>query len=181
VTDRSQLRQPPGVVAFVLLVCTLVGLFAGFGTRQLVTRLANAANLDQNGLGPHGTTGVVIPTSTATLLPAPTSPAALSSEFTGFSIQAQVSPNPVAPGQQFTITATVIAKDGVTPLGGVSCTIGGSLLPQWPAGKVSNANGKATWSLRAPSVSKGAYTVKVSATGYKGYFYFTLVSVTITS
>ena len=183
--DRPQLRQPPGVVAAVLLICTLVGLLAGVGTRQLVTRLTNAAHLGQDGLGPHGTTSTFTPTSTAGPLRSPTATASIPGEFSGFTLRAQVSLPSVAPGQQFTITATVIAKDGVTPLGGVLCSIGApgdgneSLFPQWPAGIVSNTNGEATWTLQAPNVPKGTYYVKVSATGVRGYFYFTDASVTI--
>jgi hypothetical protein len=184
VTDRSQLRQPPSVVAVVLLICALVGLFAGYGTRQLVTHLTNAAELGQGGLGPKSTASAVVPKSSATPLPSPTT-AAIPGEYTGFKIQAQVTPASVAPGKHFTITATVIAKDGVTPLGGVLCSIGaagsggGSLFAQWPAGIVSNSNGEAAWTLQAPSVAAGTYSVKVSATGYKGYFWFVDVSVSI--
>ena len=182
-TDRSQLRQPPSVVAVVLLICALVGLLAGFGTRQLVTRLTNAADLGQGGLSPSGTASAVVPTSSATQLPSPTT-AAIPGEYTGFKIQAQVTPASVAPGQQFTITATVIAKDGVTPLGGVLCSLGAAggggepLFTQWPAGIVSNSNGEAVWTLQAPSVASGTYTIKVTATGTK-WFYYALISVTI--
>jgi hypothetical protein len=185
VADRPQLRQPPGVVAAVLLICTLVGLLAGVGTRQVVTRLTNATHLGQDGLGPHGTTSAVTPTSTAGPLRSPTATAANPGEFSHFTVQAQVSPSSVAPGQQFTITATVIARDGVTPLGGVLCSIGApgdgnqSLFPQWPAGIVSNTHGEATWTLQAPNVPKGTYYVKVSATAANGNFYFADVSVII--
>jgi hypothetical protein len=184
VADRPPLRQPPGVVAAVLLTCALVGLLAGVGTRQVVTRLTNAANLGRNGLGPNSTTSAVTPTSTAGSLPSPTATTGTTGEFTGFTVRAQVSPASVAPGQQFTITATVIAKDGVTPLGGVLCSIGApgggtaSLFPQWPAGKVSDTNGEAVWTLLAPSVASGTYSIKVTATGTR-WFYYALVSVTL--
>jgi hypothetical protein len=166
----------------VLLICSLVGLLAGFGTSKLVSTLANAANLGQNGLGPHRTS-TVTPTSSAALLPSPTA-TAIPSDISGFKVQAQVSPTAVVPGQQFTVTATVIAKDGVTPLGGILCTLGGtgggnrSLFPQWPAGIVSNSNGEATWTLVAPHVSAGTYNVKVSATG-ADWSYYIITSVTI--
>jgi hypothetical protein len=184
VADRPPLRQPPGVVAAVLLVCALVGLLAGVGTRQLVTRLTNATNPGQNALGPYGTTSAASPTSTAESLPSPLATTGTTGELTGFTLRAQVSPASVAPGQQFTITATVIAKDGVTKLGGVLCSIGatgggnGSLFSQWPAGKVSDTNGEAVWILQAPNVAPGTYSIKVTGTGTR-WFYYALVSVTI--
>ncbi|MFI5273728.1 MAG: hypothetical protein ACHQ4H_11910, partial [Ktedonobacterales bacterium] len=92
----------------------------------------------------------------------------------GFLLTAVISPASVAVGQPFTVTVTVVAKDGVTPLAGVACTMQAAphaapLLTAWPAPAVSDVTGKAIWSLTAPAAAPGTYTLDISAVGTGGW------------
>jgi hypothetical protein len=101
-------------------------------------------------------------------------------------VKAVVSPNSVAPGQPFTVTATVIAADGVTPLEGVACGMGAApgsapLFTTWPPPAVSDASGHATWSLSIPTTATpGTYVLDISAHGSDGWTTHWRPSITVT-
>jgi hypothetical protein len=98
-------------------------------------------------------------------------------------LQVQVSPASVSQGQQFTVTATVLAKDGITPLAGASCAIsaasGPSLFTSWPTAIVSNTQGIAAWTLQAPAVAPGRYEMRVQGNGSRGYYVYVDASIVI--
>jgi hypothetical protein len=184
------LRQslPPVVVGILLLACTVSGLAAGVGAHRLVDSVGFGHISGTQ--GNHATGSVspgISPAASASAgggLPTVT----VSPQSTGFSLSAQVSPTAVKVGQQFSVTVTVIAYDGTTPLGSVRCTLGppgnsrGSgpaLFSQWPKSVVSDSAGKVVWVLQAPNMPAGTYQLVVSATGTHGYFYFTVVLLTI--
>jgi hypothetical protein len=189
------LRQslPPIVVGILLLACTVSGLAAGVGAHRLVNSAGSGAI---SGTGPgtqgnHATSSVSPDTTPAASASAggdglPTVTA--SAQLTGFFLSAQVSPTAVTVGQQFSVTVTVTAHDGRTPLGGVHCTLGPpgngrgsgpSLFSHWPAPVVSDPKGKAGWVLQAPNMPAGRYELVVSATGTRGYYVYEVVPLTI--
>jgi hypothetical protein len=189
------LRQalPPIVVGILLLACTVSGLAAGVGARRVV---------DNSGFGPISGTGPGTQGNHATSSVSPdTTPAGSASaggglptvtaspQSTGFTLSAQVSPTAVTVGQQFSVTVTVIANDGTTPLGGVRCTLGppgngrGSgpaLFSHWPGPVVSDSQGEGSWTLQAPNVPAGRYQLVVSATGTHGYYTWVVMDITFT-
>jgi hypothetical protein len=192
VAQGPRKRQTPLAVALILLMCTVTGLVTGAGTRQLVTGLASSGTGTPPGINAEGTgTTASRNPATATSMPDPSPGAAgtatpvLPGDLTGFKLQVQVSPISVAVGQQFTIAVTVIARDRITPLEGVPCSIGApavqgvQLFTDWPPAVISNARGIAIWTLQAPNVPQGTYAMKISATGAGGYYYYTVASIVI--
>ena len=189
VAQYSGMRRPPQplVVALILVVCTATGLVAGVRTRQIINGLAQSSTFIPGGQGGSGTgtasTNGIVPTSSPKGNVLPTATPASGTGFTGFTLLVRVSPTVVAPGEQFTVIVTVIAKDRVTPLGGVLCTLGGStsLFAKWPAAVLSTVKGRAMWTLQAPNVPVGTYKLEVSANGTRGYFYYTVAFLQISS
>ena len=190
------LRQslPPIVIGIILLACTVTGLAAGVGVRQLVngagfgvTSGTGPGKQDNHATGSTGPDVTAPPAASPTVGGAGLPTVTASAQATGFQLSAQVSPTVVAAGQQFSVTVTVVAHDGRTPLEGVDCTLGPppsgddgpSLFTQWPRSAVSNSQGKAGWTLQAPSVHAGTYELQVQGTGTHGYFFYTLVFLTI--
>jgi hypothetical protein len=178
-------QPPPQVVALILLICTITGLIAGAGTRQLVTSLVLRGIGTPSSIGAQGTsTGSLGNSATVLPDPSPTIAGTLPPSLPD-KLQVQVSPASVSQGQQFTITVTVLAKDGTTPIEGVPCsiaaaTVGGvQLFTDWPPAVVSNAQGLATWTLQAPDVTPGRYSVKITATASDGYYVYVVEYIVI--
>lgn len=169
---------PPQVVALILLTCVITGLIAGAGTRQLVAGLVLHGSGTPSGIGARST-GTSSPGNAATTAPdpSPTIAGTLPPSLPG-ELQVQVSPTSVSQGQQFTITVTVLAKGSATPIEGVPCSIGAAttggvqLFTDWPPAVISNAQGIATWTLQAPDVTPGRYSVKITATSPGGYYVY---------
>ena len=167
--------------ALIFVVCAFSGLAAGVTTRAFASGALTAASLSIPGSSRS---------TTATHTPAQPSPSATTPPATivppaGFRVTAVVTPNSVAPGQPFTVTASVVASDGVTPLAGVACNMGAApgsppLFTTWPPPAVSDMTGHATWSLTAPN-APGQYTLDVSAHGAGGWVADWQPSITITA
>ena len=169
------------LAAVALVVCVGSGLAAGTFSRGLVTRLGGSVATQTTTQVSHGATQ-----ATGSSTPSPTPlPAQLAAS--GFTLTTTAAPNHVAAGQQFTVIATVVAGDGVTPVPGLTCTMRAPsegarpLFQQWPAPQVTDAKGVATWTLTAPQVQPGQYAVDVIAYGQHGYWYNWHAAVTITS
>jgi hypothetical protein len=169
-------------------MCIVTGLIAGAGTRQLVAGLVLRGAGTPAGIGESSGTSSPGNPGTVTGRPDPSpsttdTPTSAPGELGAFTLQVQVLPASVSAGQHFTVTATVLAKDHITPLEGVSCTIGAAgnakLLTVWPAAVVSDARGMAAWTLAAPNVTPGTYDMEVKGTGSSGYWYYTYASITI--
>jgi hypothetical protein len=173
------------VVALILLICIITGLIAGAGTRQLVAGLVLRGAGTPSSTGAQGTSSLGnSPTATSAPDPSPTIAGTLSPSLPG-ELQVQVSPASVTQGQQFTITVTVLATGGTNPIEGDSCSIGAAatggaqLFTDWPPAVVSNAQGKATWTLQAPNVTPGRYAVKITATTPDAYYIYVVQYITI--
>jgi hypothetical protein len=180
---------PPQVVALILLTCIITGLIAGAGTQRLVASLVLRGANTPSGISGLSTgspgnlaTATSPPGSSPSAIVTPTS--SPQGGLTGFSVQEQVSPAAVSVGQQFTVTATVLAKDSLAPLEGVSCTIGAAggakLFADWPAAVLTNTHGIAAWILQAPNVTPGTYQMKVQGDGSRGYYVYVDASIVIT-
>lgn len=169
------------LLALLFVACALSGLAAGATTRVVAGGVlsVSGANFPDRG------------SSSATHTPARPSPSPTTRPATivapsGFKVKAVVTPNSLAPGQPFTVTATVTASDGVTPLAGVACNMGtaqGSapLFTTWPSPAVSDTTGHATWSLTVPATATpGVYVLDISAHGAGGWMADWQPSVTVT-
>ncbi len=169
------------LLALLFVACALSGLAAGVTTRAVAGGALTASRTPATGRtsGPTHTPAQPSPSVT-------TPPATIVPPY-GFSLTAVVTPRSVAPGQPFTVTATVISPDGVTPLAGVECDLGAApgsapLLATWPQPAISDASGQASWSLTAPATATpGSYVLDISAHGARGWRYDSRPSLTITS
>lgn len=168
------------LLALLFVACALSGLAAGVTTRAVAGGALTASATRSP--GQRSTSGPTRPPAQPSP-PATTPPATIVAPY-GFTVTAIVIPRSVAPGQNFTVTATVTAADGVTPLAGVACNLGAApgsapLFATWPPPAISDATGHATWSLTAPNVP-GSYVLDISAHGAGGWRYDSRPSVTIT-
>src|SRR5262249_52358761 len=153
------------------------GLGAGFITR---------AALDGLDIVGRASTPTGRPTATAVESPTP-SPTPTMSPLLGpshFTFRATAAPRTVSPGQTFTISAALVAADGITPVANVTCYLrapNGSppLYTPWPEPIVSDATGQVIWRLTAPSVAPGIYAIEVYALGERGWSFHFDPSVTI--
>lgn len=166
------------LLALLFVACALSGLAAGVTTRA-VAGGALTASLPAS--LPSGATHTPARPS-----PSATTPPATIVAPSGISVRAVVTPSSLAPGQPFTVTATVTAPDGVTPLAGVACSMDAApgsapLFATWPPPAVSDAMGHATWSLTAPTTATpGSYVLNISARGAHDWLTYWQPSVTIT-
>ncbi len=164
------------VLAVAVVLCAVTGITAGLLTHGVVDALTHTAA--RTATSPAQTANA--PTATVppagTVIPDP-----------GFSLSAVASPNTVAAGQHVTVTATIVAPDGVTPLAGVQITLQApeqdlpGLLSQWPDPAISDAQGHVTWELTAPTVTAGTYGVEVRAMGAHKYSYHYVMRITVTA
>lgn len=168
------------LLALLFVACALSGLAAGVSTRAFASGVLTVASMSI-----PGGVGSATPTHTpAQPSPSATTPPATIVAPSGFRVKAVVTPNSVAAGQPFTVTATVTAPDGMTPLAGVACNIAAApgsppLFTTWPPPAVSDATGHATWSLTAPN-TPGQYTLDISGHGAGGWVTDWQPSITIT-
>lgn len=169
------------LLALLFVACALSGLAAGFTTRAVASGALTVANMSIPG-GARSVTSTHTPARPSPSATAPATNVAPS----GFLVKAVVTPASVAPGQPFTVTATVIAADGATPLEGIACSMGAApgsapLFATWPPPAVSDASGQATWSLTVPTATTpGAYVLDISAHGAGGWMTDWRPSVTVT-
>lgn len=169
------------LLALLFVACALSGLAAGVTTRAFASNSLTASLPPTSGRASGPTHTPAKPTPSAT-----TPPATIVAP-SGFLVKAVVTPNSVAPGQPFTVIATVIAADGATPLEGVACSMStapGSppLFATWPPPAVSDATGHATWSLTVPATTTpGTYVLDISARGAGDWMTDWRPSVNVTS
>jgi len=169
------------VLAVAVVLCAVTGITAGLLTHGVVDALTHssaAATAARTATSPAQTANA--PTATVppagTVIPDP-----------GFSLSAVASPNTVAAGQHVTVTATIMAPDGATPLAGVQITLQApeqdlpGLLSQWPDPAISDAQGQVTWELTVPTVTAGTYGVEVRAMGTHKYSYHYITRITVTA
>ncbi|MGO8946822.1 MAG: hypothetical protein ACLQUY_03970 [Ktedonobacterales bacterium] len=189
--EHPGLRQsiPPLVIGFILLAFTVTGLAAGVGARHLVDGLARSSpspNSHAEQSASATRTASVQPTAAAQLSPSveASETATTGAGYTGFTLSVSVSPAVVASGQQFTVTAVVVAHNHVSRLSGVPCTLvslGSGAFPFTPAppAKLSDAQGEVSWPLKATTASTGTYTLQVEGTGSLEYYYDVDVTVQV--
>jgi len=173
------MRRPlsGAVVALLLLLFAATGLMAGALTHILVISPA----IIQGGApaAHHQPT----PTSTAPTPTATTAPVAVSGAFT---LSIAVSPADVAlaPGQQIQVNVQALRPNGQTPVAGLKCVLGAptgsrSLLARWPTPAVTNAAGRATWTITVPSKATGKYKIEATAHASDGSYYYVYMSVSV--
>jgi hypothetical protein len=177
----SPARSRTLVLAAAVVLCAVTGIAAGLLTHGVVdalTRSSAAATATRTATSPAQTANA--PTATvppaATVIPDP-----------GFTLSAVASPNTVAAGQHVTVTATIVAPNGATPLVGVQITLQApeqdlpGLLSQWPDPAISDAQGHVTWELTVPAAAAGTYGVEVRAMGAHKYSYHYVTRITVTA
>ena len=177
----SPARSRTLVLAAAAVLCAVTGIAAGLLTHGVVdtlTRSSAAATATRTATSPAQTANA--PTTTvppaATVIPDP-----------GFTLSAVASPNTVAAGQHVTITTTIVAPNGATPLVGVQITLQApeqdlpGLLSQWPDPAISDAQGHVTWEITVPAVAAGTYGVEVRAVGAHKYSYHYVTRITVTA
>ena len=170
-------RLPAAVVAVVLALCAIVGFGTGVTSHFVLRGLGFGA-------APTATLQLTdTPTPTLSPSPSPTLPTTLPPR--GFTLSASAAPNALISGESFTVSVLVLAADGVTPVGNAACYLQAPrhgaqpLFTQWPAPQVTTADGKAAWTLTAPSVAPGVYGLEVIAYGQHGWSYRFDTSVTV--
>jgi hypothetical protein len=170
------------VLAAATVLCAVTGIAAGLLTHGVVdalTRSSAAATATKTSTSSPSQTANA-PTATvpaaSTVIPDP-----------GFTLSAVASPNTVAAGQHVTVTATIVAPNGATPLVGVQITLQApeqdlpGLLSQWPDPAISDAQGHVTWELTVPAAAAGTYGVEVRAMGAHKYSYHYVTRITVTA
>lgn len=170
-------------IAALLVLCCVSGLATGVLARSLSGQpQAAITRFTPPGSHPAATSG------SAAASPSPTaSPTATQTivQATGFSFTVAPFPTQVAPGQQFTVTVTVLSASQA-PLPGIQCFMRApsdgspSLFQDMPTPQVSNATGQAAWNLTAPSVSPGTYRIEVIAYGSHSYEYHAYAHLIVT-
>lgn len=175
-----------GLLAFVLLACSLSGLAAGVFANQLAH---GGSRID---LGLSGSQSTASASQSATK-PTSTSAATATSVPTivaqpGFTLKLTATPNVLKAGADFTATVVATSASG-SPVVGLTCYLrapeGNSrlapLYDQWPPAAVTDTSGTAAWHLKAPQTNSGTYGIEVVAYGTNNYQYSWLVHVTIIS
>lgn len=172
------------IIAIVLVLCCVSGLATGVLAQSLSGQTQAAiTTLTPPGGHPAATTAPAQAAPSPT--PSPTVPQTIV-QATGFSFSVAASPAQVAPGQQFTVTVTVLSAANA-PLPGIQCfwrapSDGSpSLFQDMPTPQVSNANGQAIWNLTAPAVSPGTYRIEVIAYGSHSYEYHAYAHLVVTA
>jgi hypothetical protein len=170
------------MLAAAAVLCAVTGIAAGLLTHGVVdalTRPSAAATATR--------TSTSAPSQTANAPTATVPPVGTVIPDPGFTLSAVASPNTVAAGQHVTVTATIVAADGITPLAGVQIMLQApeqdlpGLLSQWPDPVISDAQGHATWELTVPAVAAGAYGVEVKAFGTHKTSYHFITRITVTA
>jgi hypothetical protein len=175
--DAFRMGTRPLIAALVLLLFALSGLGAGIATRTALDSFGSAGEAEAPTTMPAATVAETpMPPST------PTVPQLLGPSH--FTFKAAASPRTLVPGQAFTISAVLVAADGVTPVANVTCYLRAPddttpLLAPWPAPVLSNATGQAIWSLTAPQLTPGIYEIEVYAFGEHGWSFRYNTSVTL--
>lgn len=173
------MRRPlsGAVIALLLLLFAATGLMAGALTHILVV---SPGVIPGGALTTHRqpTTPPSAPTPTAT-----TAPIAVTGTFT---LSIAVSPADVtlSPGQTIQVNVQALRPDGQTPVAGLKCVLGaptGSrpLLTQWPAPAVTDATGRANWTITVPAAASGKYKLEATAHASDGSYYYVYMSVTV--
>jgi len=165
------------VVAVVLVLFAISGLGAGFATRTVLDALSGGGQA-------RGPTATPAATSAQSPTPSPTPTASLLLGPSHFTFTVAVAPRTVVPGQAFTISATLVAADGVTPVANTTCYLRAPdasvpLYTPWPSPVRSDAAGQAIWSLIAPQIAPGTYRIEVYAFGEHGWSFHFNTSVTV--
>src|SRR5215831_17511421 len=112
--DASCMGTRPLIAVLVLLLFALSGLGAGFATRTALDGFGSAGQTE-------APTTVPTATNPETLTPASTPTVPLLLGPSHFTFKATASPRVVVPGQAFTISAVLVAADGVSPVANVTC------------------------------------------------------------
>lgn len=192
VTPRKGLHSEPQpyratIIALLLIAFAISGFGAGLVTRtvagDVLTPIGSSAPTSTTqGRAPAATSthAPSTPTTTPTVIPTAVAQS-------GFTLHASVSTKNVAPGQQFTVVATALASDNITPVAGLACYMRARtdgtppLFQQWPGPQITDTDGHATWTLTAPQNTPGTYGFEVVAYGAHSWSYRYDVSVTITA
>ena len=173
------MRRPlsGAVIALLLLLFAATGLMAGALTHILVI----SPSIIQGGAPTthsQATHTPTVATPTAT-----TAPVAVTGVFT---LSIAVSPADVTltPGQTIQVDVQALRPDGRTPVAGLRCVLSapaGSrpLLARWPAPAVTDATGRANWTITVPSTASGKYKIEATAHASDGSYYFVYMSVTV--
>lgn len=171
------------LIAAVLVLCCVSGLAAGVLTHAL-TGAAGAqvpGTATSGGSSPAATAAAAVTSSPTTSSSTTRTPVLA----TGFTFSVATAPAQAAPGQQFTVTVTVVSATD-SPLAGIQCYMRApsdgspSLFQDMPSSQISDDNGQATWSLVVPQVSPRTYRIEVVAYGSSKYFYFGYAHLTVT-
>ncbi len=180
-THKASRAWPAVAGAVILVLCSLTGLGAGELARVIVSA---------SGIAGFTSAVVVSRTDTGHLAPSPSpSPTGrpASPSDSAFTLTAVVRPTQVAPGQSMMIVATVVGRDGVSPVLGQQCFLRApsdgvsGLVTDWPGPEVTDSQGHAEWNLTVPSVQPGRYAVEVIAFGRDQYSYHWDALVTVVS
>lgn len=175
--QRGSARLPLFVAVLLLIGCSSTGLLAGVTAYGITS----------------GTLSVATATSTTSAAPTPkpaatAAPAATIYPTAPMTVEISVTPHTVSPGQTLTVTVTVAHAETGQPLAGVECWIRAhpgsqSLLDQWPGPVVTDANGRAVWSVTAPVRAPGTYTVEAVAYRYNKttYPYWRYTQITLSA
>jgi hypothetical protein len=182
-TARLALRIRLSRVAttFILLAFAVMGLLAGLVAHSLAHPQSPGA-LASGPVISGSPPGQAAPTETSTLTDA-TATATTTNIQTGFTLSISLSQRSVSAGDTFTVTVTATANGA--PVSGLSCALRSptngpqGLLTTWPAPVVTDANGKATWTLTTPAVAPGAYGVEVDAAGAHHYEFHRYASIQV--
>lgn len=191
VNPRRGIRREPQPYRATLIALMLIAFaLSGFGA-GLVTRTVAGDALSRAGALPTFTSHT--PTQTPTSTSAPAAPTTTAPPIptviaqSGFTLQAVSSAKSLSPGQQFTVVATAVASDNVTPVTGLPCYMRARadgtppLFQQWPGPQVTDKNGRVTWTLTAPQNTPGAYGFEVVAYGQHSWSYRYDMTITITN
>lgn len=171
-------------IAVVLVLFCVSGLATGVLARSLSAPAAarTSAQSQTSRVAPAATLTTAAATPSPTTAPtATTAPV----QATGFTFTMTTSPAQVAPGQDFTVTVTVLSA-AKAPLAGIQCFMRApsdgspSLFQDMPTPQISNDQGEAVWNLQAPAVSPGTYRIEVIAYGSDSYQYFAYAHLTVT-
>lgn len=175
---------PVMVAAGFLVLFSATGLMAG-----TVVAGFSPARSGVTGTTSHHSSS---PTTTSTANPVPGATHATatvaSSQLvtTAFKLILVASPNPATTGHLIHVTVHAVAESTSLPLPGVMCQLEGpeaggpALFPAWPAAKVTDSNGAASWDLMLPSMQQGVYSVGVTSVGTK-WSYHSQINVTVTT
>lgn len=168
------------VVVIILLACSATGMLAGAFAHTLANKQAFGAPSNGpviSGTSPRGAL------ATATSLPIATNSPPAASTATNFLLNIMLSSKSLSTGETFTVT--VIATASGAPVAGLPCTLRSplngppGLFSTWPSPAITDANGRATWTLTVPSVAPGSYAIEVDAIGGRSYEFHRYVSLQV--